>query len=224
MGLDKVKNIFKSPIVKGIGKALGPILSLATSISNSYSLIQDAKAQKAEGKQVNTGDLGKNIIKSAAYPIANLSTNLIPGVGTAISLTDGILSTVGLSPIKWLTDNLIDLIPSDAFDNLGKLALGDNEKEKNTLPQSQPQPLKIENTSISSSSNKTKETINAKDYIIKTLPEDTVVSAGGTNLGRTEEMVSLLKELITAVKQGGNVYLDATKVGTAMNVGTYKVQ
>jgi hypothetical protein len=30
--------------------------------------------------------------------------------------------------------------------------------------------------------------------------------------------------LINAVRAGGDVYLDATKVGTAMNVGTYKVQ
>jgi hypothetical protein len=34
----------------------------------------------------------------------------------------------------------------------------------------------------------------------------------------------LLKELISAVKSGGNVYLDGTKVGTAMNVSTYRVQ
>jgi hypothetical protein len=66
--------------------------------------------------------------------------------------------------------------------------------------------------------------IKTKDYILKTLPEDTVVGAGGTKLGRTEEMVSLLKELIVEVKKGGNVYLDGTKVGTAMSVSTYKVQ
>jgi hypothetical protein len=35
---------------------------------------------------------------------------------------------------------------------------------------------------------------------------------------------ALLEQLINAVKAGGNVYLDATKVGTAMSVGTYKVQ
>jgi hypothetical protein len=35
---------------------------------------------------------------------------------------------------------------------------------------------------------------------------------------------ALLEQLINSVKAGGNVYLDATKVGTAMSVGTYKVQ
>jgi hypothetical protein len=69
-----------------------------------------------------------------------------------------------------------------------------------------------------------KTEIPVKDYVIKTLPEDTVVGAGGTKLGRTDEMVTLLQELITTVKQGGHVYLDGTKVGTAMNVSTYRVQ
>ena len=33
-----------------------------------------------------------------------------------------------------------------------------------------------------------------------------------------------IDELITVIKQGGNVYLDGTKVGTAMAVSSYKVQ
>jgi hypothetical protein len=37
-------------------------------------------------------------------------------------------------------------------------------------------------------------------------------------------LIEKMDILINAVKAGGNVYLDATKVGTAMNVGTYKVQ
>lgn len=67
-------------------------------------------------------------------------------------------------------------------------------------------------------------TINAKDYVIKTLPEDTVVGAGGTKLGRTDEMVGLLEKLISTIEKGGNVYLDGNKVGTAMAVSTYKTQ
>jgi hypothetical protein len=42
--------------------------------------------------------------------------------------------------------------------------------------------------------------------------------------GNNDEVILLLKELINTVKSGGNVYLDGTKVGTAMNVSTYKVQ
>ena len=62
-----------------------------------------------------------------------------------------------------------------------------------------------------------------KDFVIKSLPEDTVIAAGGTNLGRTDEMVNLLKDLISAVKDGGSVYLDADKVGTTNNKLTFKL-
>ena len=59
--------------------------------------------------------------------------------------------------------------------------------------------------------------------IIKANKGDVIM--GGTNLGGgSEEVTALLRELVAAVKAGGNVYLDATKVGTAMNVGTYRVQ
>ena len=81
----------------------------------------------------------------------------------------------------------------------------------------------IKSKNLELKDNKIRE-ISTKDYIIKTLPEDTVVGAGGTKLGRTDEMVDLLKELIVAVKSGGNIYLDGTKVGTAMAVSTYRVQ
>ena len=37
-------------------------------------------------------------------------------------------------------------------------------------------------------------TLPAKDFVIKTLPEDTVVAAGGTNLGRTDEIIKLLEK------------------------------
>jgi hypothetical protein len=51
-----------------------------------------------------------------------------------------------------------------------------------------------------------------------------------TTLAQTSPQIDLsplmerINVLIDAVKAGGDVYLDATKVGTAMNVGTYKVQ
>jgi hypothetical protein len=60
--------------------------------------------------------------------------------------------------------------------------------------------------------------------MVKFRKDDIIV--GGTSLGKggNEEVTALLKELISSVKSGGNVYLDGTKVGTAMNVSTYRVQ
>jgi hypothetical protein len=114
--------------LKIVGKFFGPILTVVSGISNIVGTISEAKAKKAAGEQVNTAELGKDIIKGAAYPIANLLLNLIPGVGQALSLADAVLGAFGLSPIKWLTNNLIDWLPNDTFKGLGDMAI--NEKPK----------------------------------------------------------------------------------------------
>ena len=63
--------------------------------------------------------------------------------------------------------------------------------------------------------------INAKDYVIKTLPQDTVVAAGGTNLGRTDEIVSLLSQIL---HKEGYVAINSTKFGTGYSLGNFKAQ
>lgn len=71
----------------------------------------------------------------------------------------------------------------------------------------------------------------AEDFIsrpgqpIQKFRKDDVI-IGGTSLGggSDEEIKTLLKELVNAVKAGGNIYLDSNKVGTAMAMGTYKIQ
>ena len=75
--------------------------------------------------------------------------------------------------------------------------------------------------------------IPAKDYVIKTLPEDTVVGMGGTALGRTDEMVKLLIQqnqhldkqntLLADIKdKEGKIMIGATEIGTGFNVGYIK--
>jgi len=78
--------------------------------------------------------------------------------------------------------------------------------------------LKDEKLPISS----TDTQVEGKDFVIKTLEEDTIVAAGGTNLGRTDEMVSLLKDLIHATNSGKNVYIDSSKVTGALKLTDYK--
>lgn len=65
--------------------------------------------------------------------------------------------------------------------------------------------------------------IPAKDYVIKTLPEDTVVGAGGTKLGRTDEMVTLLKEIALANRSTPNIYLENTRLNSATAMGSYEL-
>lgn len=191
-GLGGVKSILGSPIAKGFGKALGPIFALVSGISSVSSLISNAKAQKSQGGKVDTGALGKKIVQASAYPIANASMNLIPGVGTAISIADGILGAFGMSPIKWITDNLVDLVPNNAFEGLGRLALGEPKKM-------------------------------AVGGIVNEATNTIVGEAGPEAVIPLREFYAKIDELITAVKAGGDVYLDGNKVGHSLALANSRI-
>ena len=49
------------------------------------------------------------------------------------------------------------------------------------------------------------------------------IIVGGTSLGGGNEVVPLLKELIVAVKQGGDIYMDGAKVGKSLALSTSKI-
>jgi hypothetical protein len=59
-----------------------------------------------------------------------------------------------------------------------------------------------------------KKEIQAEDFTIRTLPEDTLVGAGGTKLGKGVE--NKLDTLISVMQSGGNIYLDGNKVGNTL--------
>jgi hypothetical protein len=194
-GLGGIKKLFSGPIAKGFGKILGPVLSIIESVGSAASLVSDAREKKAMGEKVDAGGLGKSLVQAAVYPIANLALNTIPGIGTAASILDGVAGSFGLSPIKWLTDNIVDLIPSESFSGLGNLALG--EKAEKAM---------------------------AKGGIV-TGPTRALVGEAGTEaVIPLDKFYAKLDELITAVREGGHVYLDGNKVGTAMAMGTFKTQ
>ena len=67
----------------------------------------------------------------------------------------------------------------------------------------------------------TPETVNASDVTLRTLPEDTLAFAGGTQFGK--ETNDLLRQLIAAVNQGGDVMLDGVKVGNTLSLSSYKL-
>jgi hypothetical protein len=169
--LGKLGNALKG----GFGKALGPIFSGIMGIANISSMVSDARAQAAAGNAPSAGTLGKSLVQSAAYPIANLALNLIPGFGTIASIADGILGMMGMSPIQWITDNLIGLVPDTAFTGLGDMALGDSAKA------AAPSEIKV------------------NDFMLDTHPNDKI---GGVldnrsvegMLGYLEQMVMLLGE------------------------------
>jgi hypothetical protein len=122
-------NAIKGPLGK-IGKFMGPVFSILASIGSVYGEISDAKALQAAGKDVDSSALGKRMVKGGAYPLVNGAMNFLPGFGTAFSIVDGLLSLVGMSPIKFITDGIVDLLPADTFKGLGDLALGSSAKPK----------------------------------------------------------------------------------------------
>jgi len=63
--------------------------------------------------------------------------------------------------------------------------------------------------------------VTAEDFVIKTLPQDTLAFAGGTQFGK--ETNDLLRQLIAAVNSGGDVMLDGVKVGNTLSLASYKL-
>lgn len=183
-GLDAAAGPVKSSL-KVIGKFLGPIMAGIEGVSNIAGTISDAKSRKAAGEKVDTSKLGKDIVKGAAYPMANLAVNLIPGVGTAISLADSVLGAFGLSPIKWLSDNLVDWLPDDTFQGLGNYAIGEQKAM-------------------------------AAGGIVTGPTNALVGEAGAEAVVPLKEFYAKIDELISAVRQGGNVYLDGAMVSTKL--------
>lgn len=171
--------------LKTVGKFLGPIMAAVEGVANVASVISDAKARKAAGETVDTSMLGKDIMKGAAYPIANLLLNLIPGVGSALSLADATLGAFGLSPVKWLSDNLIDWLPDDTFKGLGEFAVGEQKAM-------------------------------AAGGIVTGPTNALVGEAGAEAVVPLKEFYAKIDELIAAVRQGGNIYLDGAVVSTKL--------
>ena len=149
------------------------------------------------GKPLSKDQVNQQIGKIVAGGLGGI---LGGAVGTAVG---GPLGTiVGSMGGDWLFKNLIGMFP-DAAGALGETITPFFEKS----------PDKADDFIV----NDGKMTKFRKDDLI----------VGGTKLGgggNNDEILSTLRELISVVKSGGNVYLDGTKVGTAMAVGTYKVQ
>lgn len=62
------------------------------------------------------------------------------------------------------------------------------------------------------------QSMAVKDFVIKPMEEDTITVAGGTRLGRTDEMVEILRQILNENKQGKNIVLavDGQPLATAV--------
>lgn len=68
--------------------------------------------------------------------------------------------------------------------------------------------------------------VDAEDFTIRTHPKDTLVMAGGTQLGggqSMEEVVKSVNRLTAIVEKGGNVYINGNDAGKALVLGTSRL-
>jgi hypothetical protein len=211
--LDKLADILtgltESALFSGFaeeGKALN-LAKVAEDEKNIYGLSDaEKKTLLSSQTQLNGVEKTATVAGSAAAGAAAgaLIGSVVPGLGTAVGAIIG-----------GLVGGLSAKVATDVVDNVQK---GKLEESKEIA----------RNKGIEGYLN---ESDNVEDFIlrpgqrpIKFNKDDLLI--GGTSLGGggNDEVAMLLKELISEIRSGGDVYLDSTKVGTALTVGSYKMQ
>jgi hypothetical protein len=211
--LDKLADILtgltESALFSGFaeeGKALN-LAKVAEDEKNTYGLSDaEKKTLLSSQTQLNGVEKTATVAGSAAAGAAAgaLIGSVVPGLGTAVGAIIG-----------GLVGGLSAKVATDVVDNVQK---GKLEESKEIA----------RNKGIEGYLN---ESDNVEDFIlrpgqrpIKFNKDDLLI--GGTSLGGggNDEVAMLLKELISEIRSGGDVYLDSTKVGTALTVGSYKMQ
>ena len=160
------------------------------------------------------------ILKGIGYAVLAILSPLIALAGVAaftalagIPIVGPVLApAAALGAISFLTTKATGIKISDGMiDSKGGLVVSG---EKGTYKLDENDSV-VAGTSLNSKSSTTKE----KSIFDKI--GDALTPTVNVDLTPLIEKMDIL---INAVRAGGDVYLDATKVGTAMNVGTYKVQ
>ena len=208
-------NALKNAIKPVIGKAaLGQTLKSLTkripiigsfiegvfANSDIKGMIADGKTKKeidtAIGKRVNEG-IGA-VIGSVGGMAAIQALNIAPGLGLALTPVAGIAG-------DWLGRKLGGLMPGqESVGGIVRNTFYDKESEAAGIAE---------------------DFISRPGQPIQKFRADDIIM-GGTNLtggGDNTQVVALLKELIIAVKSGGDVYIDGAKAGKAMVMATSNI-
>jgi hypothetical protein len=193
-------------VVKEAGGAKGFLKNTLKKIPGLNTLLtgffayNDIKSLLANPVDENGNPLSKDQVNQKVGKIVagGLGGILGGAIGTAIGGLPGTI--IGSMGGDWLFKNLIGMFPDAAS------ALGES-----IIP-------------LFGSTEDQKETPFATGGIV-TGPTRALIGEAGTEaVIPLDKFYAKLDELINTIKQGGNVYLDGTKVGTAMAVSTYRVQ
>ena len=212
----KIKDASKA-ISKFFGKDVAKTAEkVATAtMKGSGKKISGAAAQAAvkAGSATATKTIGKTVGKTAAKTAGKSLIKKIPGVGlvaglafAADRLMKGDLAGAGLEVASGAASLLPGIGTGASLAIDAGIAARDISKANSSAPEAA-------------------DFISRPGQPVQKFRKDDII-VGGTNLGGggDGEVITLLKELITAVNTGGNVYMDSTKVGTALTVGSYKLQ
>lgn len=244
-GLGKLKNTVLGKL--GLGKLGTSGNPMHVTMSGASSSILDMLNPKKKGPG-NILSKAKNF----KIPKMPKMPNMLKGIGPKLLKGSGILSLVGagidlvgnLSSVaqnedKGIGDALARTLDENKFMALGaaigsvvpgvgtligagiggildfanKQVLGEKGMVTESLDTSTNTPVTKEQPLQSGDVN--------KDFVIKSLPQDSLVMAGGTNFGK--ETNDLLRQLITAVNDGGDVMLDGVKVGSTLSAASFKL-
>ena len=224
--LDQAKASFERLVSSGV---LDKLVDVMTKFVNTLTGGQAAANQAASlknqqqeaitrGDTENAKEIGKQITKAneeaeSGAKASGAVTGAEMGFGTAIAglIVGSLLDATGIGAVAGVPMQIASIAALTALGAVGGYALTGGTPE--------PEP-----TSVS-----------AKDFTIRTLPEDTVVGMGGTSLGRTDEMVKLLTQqnqhldkqntlLASINNKEGKIMLGATEIGTGFRAASFKTQ
>ena len=205
-----ISKTFKGKIFKGLSTVLGGKKTMAGRAMRGMAAKSMAgglaKTAMRGGTKAATSVAakagGKGIAKLGAKALGKAALKKIPGIGLLAGIgfglkraLDGDLAGAALE----LASGGASLIPG-----LGTAAS-----------------VGIDAALAARDINSQSQTVEGADVMIKTLPEDTLAFAGGTQFGK--ETNDLLRQLIAAVNSGGDVMIDGVKVGNTLSVASYKL-
>lgn len=219
-----ISKTFKGKIFKGLSTVLGGKKTMAGRAMRGVAAKSMAgglakTAMKGGGKAaagVAAKAGGKGIAKLGAKALGKAALKKIPGIGLLAGIgfglkraIDGDLAGAALE----LASGGASLIPGlGTAASVGiDAALAARDIKNTTSPE----------TVAATPTTASPQQVEAGDVTIRTLPEDTLAFAGGTQFGK--ETNDLLRQLIAAVNTGGDVMLDGVKVGSTLSAASYKL-
>lgn len=181
----------------GVGKQLKTLFKKPKVLGRALSGKGGGKLLKGLGKGLKggIGGLIGGLALDAAAEAANESGN--KGLGKGLDVTSGALSGAGTGA---LIGSIIPGVGTAIGGVLGGLIGGGMSYFGGDEPEM------------------------AMGGIVSRPTRAIIGEAGSEAVIPLDKFYAKLDELISVVKSGGNIYLDGTRVGTAMNVSTYKVQ